>query len=193
MNKQDYLNDLRKKLKGIPKEDLEDAIRYYDELMSDMDVSDSEDVSARLGSPKDVARSIIDETTVKYAEEVQNSHKIKNSGKVIWLTILGILSTPVSIPLAIALFAVSFVIFITLFAMYIAFFAAAIALCLGGLVTAGLAFIIPGVANKLAWCGLGVISAGLGLLLGYGLICLIKVVVKGIGRRKSQKKEKCNE
>lgn len=192
MNKTEFLKDLDRRLRGIPKEDREDALRYYEELIVDMEITDDEDVTARLGQSKDVAKGIIDETTVKYAEEVAESKKVKGSGTVIWLTIFGILSAPVSLPLAICMFAVVLVLVIALFVVYISLFATALCMVLAGIYVFGAAFFVPGFMSKVAWSGVGLFSAGLGILLGYGMIALMRLIVKAIAGRKN-KKEKRDE
>lgn len=190
MNKQQYLSELSNRLKGIPKEDRDDALNYYEELMGDMELSDNEDVTLRLGTPKEVAREIIDNTTVKYVEEASTSKKkVKSTGTVIWLTILGILSAPVSLPLAIVAFAIVLTLVITLLVIYLSLFATAIALVGGGLFTVGMALFAPGFMSKIAWIGAGLVAVGLGILLGFGLIVLIRLIVSGIGHKKSAKRE----
>lgn len=190
MTKQEYLYDLSRRLKGLPKEDRDDALAYYDELMGDMELSDSEDVTLRLGTPKEAAKEIIDNTTAKYAEEVNSSpRKVKNSGKVIWLTILGILSAPISLPLAIVAFTVVLVLAITALAIYISLFVAAVSMVAAGGFVAAVSLFAPGFMTKLAWFGIGLLSVGLGILLGFGLVVMIKAIVNGIGRKKSKKEE----
>ena len=62
MNRADFVKELDKRLKYIPKEDREDAIEYYTELISDMGLGENDDVAAKLGSPKEVAKQIVDES-----------------------------------------------------------------------------------------------------------------------------------
>ena len=188
MTKQEYLSDLANRLKGLPKEDRDDAILYYEELIGDMELTDGEDVSLRIGTPKEVAREIIQNSTVKYAEEIsENPKNVKSTGKVIWLSILGILSAPVALPLAIVLFAVALVLVITLLVIYISFFATAIALVVGGFISVVTSFMAPGFMNKITSLGMGLLGLSLGILFGWGLVLLVRVIIKGIGRKKSKK------
>ena len=63
MNKEGFIKELDKRLKYIPKEDREDAIEYYTELISDMGLDEAHDITERLGSPKECAKKILDECT----------------------------------------------------------------------------------------------------------------------------------
>ena len=189
MNKKEYIEDLSKRLKYIPKEDRDDAIAYYTELLGDMDFSDSEDVTIRLGLPKEAAKNIIDECTVKHVEEVKEKKSIKGTGTVIWLAILGILSLPLSLPIAIVLFAVVLVIVITFLGIYIALFATALALVIGGVMMIVLAIIMPGTRILIAG-GVGFILIGIGILMGLGLVCAVRGIVRGIGKSKARKEKK---
>ena len=53
MNKQEFLDALRRELSALPADELEDAIRYYDEYMSEAGAQG--DVTALMGSPQKVA------------------------------------------------------------------------------------------------------------------------------------------
>lgn len=59
MNKTQFLKELSKNLRNLPAEDREDALIYYTEFISDMGVTDSDDVTEKLGTPKEVAAEIV--------------------------------------------------------------------------------------------------------------------------------------
>lgn len=54
MNKEQFLEELRKELQFLPAEEVEDAIRYYEEYFDDATESE-EEISQSLGSPQRVA------------------------------------------------------------------------------------------------------------------------------------------
>ena len=62
MNKSKFIKELKLRLRGLSKEDLDDAINYYEEYFLDSGVDDEEDVTQMVGDPKDVARKILEET-----------------------------------------------------------------------------------------------------------------------------------
>ena len=50
MNRADYIKELGKRLKYIPKEDRDDAIEYYTELISDMGIDENEDETVQIAA-----------------------------------------------------------------------------------------------------------------------------------------------
>ncbi len=183
MNKSEYLKELGKRLKYIPKEDKEDAIEYYTELMSDMGIDDTADVTEKLGSPKDAAKNIIDECTQKHVDEYEENKTVKGHATVVWMSILGALSLPVSIPLAIVVLALVFTLIVVCISLIISFAVTAVALVLSGIACLVLMWMAPGVAQKAVVFGCGISSLGLGILLGFGLFYLIRFITRKIFRR----------
>jgi uncharacterized membrane protein len=57
MTREEYLNELNKALKRIPKEERENAISYYREYFED--AGDEQEVIRELGEPKELARKIL--------------------------------------------------------------------------------------------------------------------------------------
>ena len=53
MNKQEFLDALRRELAALPADELDEAIRYYDEYISEAGGDD--DVTELMGSPRKVA------------------------------------------------------------------------------------------------------------------------------------------
>lgn len=154
MNKIEFIDKLEKKLKYLPKEDREDAISYYKEYLEDMGVSESEDVTDKLGNPSEIAAGIIAECTEKKIEENKNEKKVKNSTQIIWLVVIAVCSIPILIPVAIVLFMIILVVL-------------TIALCL--MISAVLSVIpvifIPGIGQKLVCLGVSCIFFAIGLLM----------------------------
>ena len=58
MNKTEFLAALRRELSFLPKDELDDAIRYYDEYINDAG-DDEEKVIAEMGTPHKVAEEFI--------------------------------------------------------------------------------------------------------------------------------------
>ncbi len=183
MNKSAYIKELEKRLKYIPREDREDAVAYYTELMADMGVDETEDVEARLGSAKDAAKQIIDEATDKHIEAYQEKKSFKGHATVVWLTILGILSLPLSLPLAAVVLVLAVAMIVVCIAVLISLAAAAIGLFVGGLGSLIIAFFAPGFTQKLVVFGTGLAAVAIGGLLGYGVFALTRLLVRAIFRK----------
>ena len=63
MNKEKFLDELRNRLSGLPQEDIEERIAFYEEMIDDRmedGVSEEEAVS-RIGSVENIARQIMSE------------------------------------------------------------------------------------------------------------------------------------
>lgn len=61
MNKYDFLSRLRNALSSLPKEERDAAMNYYEEFFSDAGEDNEQAVIASLGTPEELAKSIIDE------------------------------------------------------------------------------------------------------------------------------------
>ena len=170
MNKQQFLQELDRRLKLIPADDRQDAIEYYDGYISDMELPEGADVVASLGTPKEVAKNIIEQCTQK--------------ATVIWLTILGVLALPLSLPLGIMVMAIVFAVLITIVAVVFALIVSAVAIAASGFFSIFWGLFVPGFAQKLFTIGAGLMISGLSILLVYGLVLLIRTVSHNIYRKK---------
>lgn len=161
MTKHEFLNELEKRLRHMPREDREDALRYYSEYIDDMNLPPDADVSARLGNPKDVAKEIINNCTKKHMD----GKGLKEKGKSLWLIILSLFVSPLALPLALAIAAaiVAAVIVIILAVLAVA-----------ALVVAGPFLLIFGVIKSIGWLISGIFSI-------IGAIIIATLVIKVIG------------
>ena len=183
MNKADFLKELDKRLKYIPKEDREDAIEYYTELISDMELDDAADVTDKLGSPKDVAKNIVDECGQKAEQAYEEKKTVKGHATAVWLSILGLLSLPVSLPLAIVVLALVFTLIVVLISILLAFAVTALALVVGGVGCLIFMWTAPGVAQKAVVFGMGLVTLAIGILMCFGVFYLTRLIIRGIFRR----------
>ncbi|MBR6451953.1 MAG: DUF1700 domain-containing protein [Lachnospiraceae bacterium] len=183
MNKSAYIKELEKRLKYIPKEDREDAVAYYTELMDDMGLDETEDVEGRLGSAKDAAKKIIDDATDRHIEAYEEKKSVKGHATVVWLSILGVLSLPVSLPLAAVVLSLAVTLVVVFIAILISLAAAAIGLFVGGLCCLVVMFLAPGFTQKLVVFGTGLAGIAIGGLLGYGVFALVRLLIRVIFRR----------
>lgn len=190
MNKSEYIKELERRLKYIPTEDREDAISYYTEYLDEIELSESEDISSKIGTPKEIAKEIIENATTKAINEQQENKSVKGSGKIVWLVILGIASIPVSLPLVCVALAVAITLMITIFAIVFSFVVAAVAIVFAGFCALAASVITPGFANKLIGIGAGAAMIGVGVLALFGSIALYKLIVKLIGIVFNKRKNK---
>jgi uncharacterized membrane protein len=189
MNKAEYLKELEKRLKYIPKEDREDALEYYTELISDMELDDAADVIEKLGTPKDVAKKIVDECGEKAEQAYEENKTVKGHATVVWLSILGALSLPLSLPLAIVVLALAFSLIVVIVSVLLTLAVTAFALVIGGVGSLVVMWAAPGIAQKLVILGMGLVSLAFGVLMGIGVFYLTRLIIRGLFRRNRKDKK----
>lgn len=172
MNKLEFLTRLRNSLErgGMPVEDINDALTYYEEVFMDAGFGKEEETAASMGAPEDVAVNILRESGItpppppvpqSIAQAPQPQQKKKPSGGAIAASIIiGVLTFPIWLPVLIVAVVMLFVIIVVLFSLIFAFIAAGICLIVGGIAAL---FEAPSVA--LMALGAGLIITGLVILL----------------------------
>ncbi|MCL2557812.1 MAG: DUF1700 domain-containing protein [Treponema sp.] len=177
MTKDEFLKSLEKRLRALPWTDRRDALEYYEGYLNDAE-SEAE-AMAQLGSPSQVAASILAERAAGGELPMEGSAgRRKGRGvKIAWLIILAIFALPVGLPLTIALASVALALFLALLAIVFAFAVSALAIGLSGL--AGIAlfpFILAQDAPlALFYGGMGFAALGAGML----LVLLVPFLMKG--------------
>lgn len=165
MNKNEFLSALEKELRGLPREDIEERLDFYSEMIDDKieDGLSEEEAVAELGPAWKIAEQIVAKTPlVKIAKE---KIKPKRSLKA-WEIVLLALGSPIWLSIGIAVFAVIFSVYVSLWSVTVslwAVFASFIASAVGG-VAAGVVFIALGhTASGLAAVGAGAVLGGLSI------------------------------
>ncbi|MBO4911999.1 MAG: DUF1700 domain-containing protein [Butyrivibrio sp.] len=176
MNKEEFLKELNVRLKYLPENDRADAIRFYDEYISEMELEEGEDIVEKLGTPREVASDIISQCTQKRMDNVEEQKTVRGRATTVWLIILGLLSLPLSLPIAIVAF-VCIIVFIVMIIVMLA-----VAFC--GALAIPVSLFVPGIPNKIFTLGYGLLSMGGGILLSYGLIYILGKVFKSITSKK---------
>lgn len=170
MSKQEFLDKLRLRLSGLPKQDVEERLSFFSEMIDDRmeeGLSEEEAVSG-IGS--------VDEAAAQIAAEIPLSKIVKEKikpkrGLRAWEVVLLALGSPIWLSLAVAAFAVILSVYAVIWSVIIslwAVFASFIACALGGAV-AGVVFICLGYGlTGFAIIGAGFVLAGLSVFLFFG-------------------------
>lgn len=158
----DYLAQFTALLAQLQPAEREEVLEFYREYLLDAQLDTYAACVAELGTPKQLARKILADYSIRFNENLddhQTTHqKSKANIRAIWLIGLALLSTPITIPVAIAVLAVM----ASLGVVVIALLFTAIAIIVGITVlaltslTAGI-----GVFSQSLWTGLFYIGAGL--------------------------------
>ena len=186
MNKKEFLSELEKRLNGLPKEDINNRIMFYGEMIDDrVDEGKSEEEAiADLGGIDNVVNEIAKDTPLFKLVKEKVKPKKKMSGLTIALLILGF---PLWFPLLITFFVLCFVGYILLWTFVIVSLSLFVA-SLG----AGIVFFIMAFVNdfNIGYLAISFIALGLSpvfyILLKYMLKATIAVSKKIVLNIKSK-------
>ena len=169
MNKQEFLTQLRKGLAGLPKDDIEERLTFYSEMIEDRieeGLSEEEAIS-EIGSVGEIAaQTIADTPLAKIAKE-----RIRTKGRLkAWEIVLLVLGSPIWLSLGIAAAAVILALYVSLWSVIVSLWAVfgSLAVCAVGSVPMCV-FLIAGssVASGIVTLSAGIICAGLSILMFY--------------------------
>lgn len=178
MNKQEFLARLREGLSGLPREDIEERLTFYSEMIEDRmeeGLSEEEAVAAVGFVDEIVAQTVTDIPLAKIARErIKPKRQLKA-----WEIILIALGSPIWLSLLIAAFAVVFSLCVALWAVIICLWAAfaSVLACAFGAIIGGTVLVCNGNApTGIALIAGGLVCAGLSIFVFYGC----KAATKGI-------------
>ena len=170
MSKQEFLDQLRLKLVGLPEKELCERLAFYSEAIDDRieDGLSEEEAVSDIGTVDEIAAQIISDIPfAKIAKE-----RIKPKRRLgAWEIILIILGSPIWLSLAIAAFAVILSLYVVLWSLIASVWAifASLAACSVGGVAAGVIFAVTGnFLSGIATVGMGIACAGLAIFAFFG-------------------------
>ena len=170
MHKDEFLEQLRKGLSGLPQEDVEECLLFYGEMIDDRvedGLSEMEAISS-IGSVDEIVEQTVAQTPL--AKIAKEKIKSKKRLSAVQITLL-ILGSPVWLSLAIAVIAVIFALYVSWWAVLISLWSvfASLLACFVGGVAACVLFASGGNgAAGLAMLAAGAVCAGLAIFMFYG-------------------------
>ena len=178
MTKNEFLTELRSKLNGLPKDDLDNRINFYEEMINDRmdDGKTEEEAVADIGSVDAVVKQIASETPM--LKLVAEKAKPKRSLRA-WEIVLIILGFPLWLPLLIAGLVLAFVFYLLFWILVIVTYAVEaclIGVSIGGLV-AFLAYLIDGGVVNLVPLGYSLACFGAAILFIFACIGATKLTI----------------
>lgn len=180
MNKNAFLEKLRNGLVGLPKDDLDERLNFYSEMIDDRmeEGLTEEEAVGQMGDAEEIISQIIAETPL--AKIVKEKIKPNRTMKA-WEIVLLVLGSPIWLPILLVLFSVIIVIYAMIWVVIICFWAAEISIgasAIGG-VLSGVAIIAKGeVLSGVAMIGIGIFCAGFSIFMFQGC----KAATVGAGR-----------
>lgn len=178
MTKLNFLLKLKEHLSVLPKEDIEEHLNFYSEIIDDRieDGLTEEEAVREAGAIDEIVTRIMEDVPVSAVIKQKLKPKRKLSVLEIILLILG---SPIWLSLLIAVFAVLLSVYIVLWSIVISFWAifvsvlvSGIGVILGGIVLICQSYSVAGVAG----IGVGIICVGLSVL----FFLVSKAITKGI-------------
>lgn len=161
MNRQQFMEQLKMRLKRLPYDEIKVAVDYYEEYF---DEAGEEAALKELGSPADVASRIISEFAMKDPVETDSLvEKPKKRISKLWVVILAIFASPIAIPLGLAFVIIVFALLLIIYSVILSFGIVGVALgiCGVGSIIGTLFLIKPDFGTTLFFIGVGLVSLGL--------------------------------
>ena len=186
MNKEEFLNELRLRLSGLPQEETRDRISFYSEMIDDRmedGVPEAEAV-AEIGTPEEIGQQILSDIPLsRLVREKVASGREPSSGRSrkTWKTILLIAGSVVWIPLLVAFLSVLLSLYIALWAVVISLWAVFLALAAAavGCVPGTVWLLVTGHSlSALGTIGTAVLCAGLAILMFFACLAATRGVLK---------------
>ena len=178
MKKQEFLDELRNRLQGLPPDDLDDRISFYGEMIDDrMDEGKSEEEAvADIGTVDDIVNEIVKDTPlVKLVKE-----KIKTKRKLkAWEIVLLILGFPLWFPLVLTALILCLVAYLLIWILVIVCYVVELSLSVAA-TAAPVLMIIQAVngGSVVVYLGLWLMCLGGAILLFLGCIGATKLTLK---------------
>lgn len=191
MTKREFMLTLQKRLCGLPKQELDERLNFYSEIIDDRieEGCAEEEAVLALGSVDEIAMQIIAEIPLtKIAKErIKSKRRFK-----VWEIVLLAVGSPIWLSLAIAAFAVILSLYAVLWSVVVSLWAVFVsfAACAVGGAVAGTLFACTGHGLAgVAVIGAGIVCAGLAIVWCFGCnaatkgtLLLTKKIALGIKR-----------
>ena len=178
MNKQEFLMRLREGLSGLPKNDIEERLIFYSEMIDDRKEEglSEEEAVREIGNIDEIISQIIADTP--YARLVKE--KVKPSRQLrTWEIVLLVIGSPIWLSLGIAVFSVIISVYITLWSVIISLWATEAALwcsVIGSIFSFVFLIFNGNVTSGIVMISARMVCAGISIFLFYGC----KAATKGI-------------
>lgn len=170
MRKQEFLDALRIKLSGLPKQDVEERLAFYSEMIDDRmeEGRTEEEAVSEIGFVDEIVAQII--ADIPFTKIAKQKIKPKRRLKA-WEIVLLALGSPIWFSLAVAAFAVILSLYVVLWSVIISLWAifGSLVGCTFGSIVAGIGFALGGYGlTGIAIIGAGIVCAGLSIFLFFG-------------------------
>lgn len=166
-----YSRELEKYLVTLPAAERADAVEFYNEYIADAKYATWEQITAELGTPRQLSHQILADYSIKANEQdggVGKPASTKSSWRVFWLVLIAIVTSPITLVLSV----VAFGILIAALGVVVGITIGLLGVIVGLLVTAG-AMLYLGFGLLVAAPMTGIFYLGIGLAVLGGFLIFI--------------------
>ena len=196
MSKEEFLNELKSALSGLPQDDADERLLFYSEMIDDRmeeGANESEAVSG-IGTVDEIVRQTLGDIPITkiVKEKITPKRRLRA-----WEVVLIVLGFPVWFPLLVVAGAVVLSLYIVFWSLIISLWAIEVSLwvCLLGMVAAATVYLFQGYALQgIAMLGAAFFCGGLSIFMFFvctaasrGMIKLTKKAAIGIKSRLTRK------
>lgn len=176
MNRKQYMEELKIKLKRLPKEDYEKAIEYYEEYFDEAGAENEQQAIEDLGNPRDAADQIIREFATDNERQEEAKKDMKKGISGVWIAILAICASPIALPILIVVVTLLFTFVIVIVSLFLSFGFTGVALVLTApvVIIGAFTMLLKSAPVFLVCLGVGMISLALGVLIVYASYVLLR-------------------
>ena len=177
MDREHFLWELRIRLEGrIPEDRLEAVMAYYNAYFDDAGPEREQEVLNGLGTPAQVARQILGETTLKKLERREGGGL-----GMLFRVLLAIFAAPIALPLALlmAVLAAGLVFCVAACVVLVGVGGILFVVTGGVIAVAGFSVVLTNWATSVYFLGGGLVLAGVGFLLVVATLALGRWCIRG--------------
>lgn len=179
MTKAEFVDALREKLRGLPKQEIDERISFYSEMIDDLREDGRTEIEAvsEIGSVEDISAQIL--ADIPLTKIVKERIKPKRRLKTLEIALLAI-GSPVWLSLAISAFAVILSLYIVLWSLVVsvwAIFASFAGCSLGCVAVSGIYALEGNLLIGLAAIGAAIVCAGLAIFTFFGSKAATRAII----------------
>lgn len=175
MTRTEYLNQLEKHLRALPKADYIEAMDYFTEYFDEAGDDNEQAVMLELGTPREASNEII--TNILDKKLATDKKGPRTRAQIVWISLLAIFAAPLGIPVLLALLAFLLALIVLICSLFIAAIAVDFALILvsATFLWESITLIPTALPVLLMGFGTGLAALGAAILLGLLIWLLLKL------------------
>lgn len=177
MKRDEYIAQLKKYLKRLPKKEYDSAIEYFTEYFDEAGPEREQEIIQELGQPKEAAKEML----LQLLNEGQTEEKQHSFLKTLGIIVLVLCASPIALPSLLTLIVGLFCVVLFVGCIFLALFCVVVAGILSGgyVFIQSLTLIGHSLAGFIVLFGMSLLCIGLGILVGLFSVWLAKWI--GIG------------